>query len=215
MNIYIWTDTLSLSANLKSENLSDLQNAWWTDWISDGSYTWDSNGLKLPSVSDSSQNNKSVRIYYYTEDLTTNSKITIHATWFCDRTYSGNSYQYNSAMFIWLNPWTTWRWETWFWWWYNASNATWLNTGVILNNTVIWQSMSWNVWWNVDIEMVIDLKNKTAKYTTTSPVSQTTTSTLTDAQITTILTYKYITILACRAEKTVATGLYTASITIE
>lgn len=64
------------------------------------------------------------------------------------------------------------------------------------------------------MEVVFDFKNKTAKYTTTSPISQTTTATLTDAQIARAVAYKNICACVFRASKEVQASLYTVTVEI-
>ncbi len=214
-NAYIG-EYIGKSANLKWSSLAQLQADWWTWVYFGGTYTWDSNGLTLPSLSDSSQSNKRIIVYYYTEAITPNSKVTLHATGYCARTYSSSSYAYNSAMFIWLyNAYENADWSTWFGAGYNASSWTWLKSWIGLNGTILWTQMSGNVGGDVDMTIEMDLGAKTATYTTTSPINQSTTTSLTDTQITTILNYKYVAFDIFRADKSVTTSLYTVSFRIE
>ena len=215
-NAYIGK-VIEKSVDLRGKTLADLQALWWTWVYSNWTYTWDSNWLTLPSSSSSSAGDKHIIVYYYADGITSNSKIKLHATGYCARTYSNHSYMYNSAMFIWLyNSYDGDR-GTWFWGGYNASSAsaTWLIPWISLNASIIWTQMSWNVGGDVDMTVEIDFPNKTAKYTTTSPISQTTTSTLTDSQIETILAYKYVVFNVYKSDKSVVTSLYTTSFSIE
>ena len=210
---------ITLTADFRTQNLSDLQNAWWTNVESNSSiYTRDTNWLTIPSSSSNSEANKTAWVYYTFNDLSSNNIITIHATWYCARTYSAYNYQYNSAMFIWL--WGTGAindaYYVWLYWAYNSSsNQSWLKSGVNLNGSIVGTAMGDGVWWDVSMDVVINFKNKTVEYKTTTPINQTTTSTLTDAQIATAISNKNILVWIFRADYTVKAALYTASIKIE
>lgn len=213
-NIYIGEYRKTLTADLTTQSLADLQAAWWTGILQSHWYSLDSNWL-TPTGNTSA-------LYYYYWDLSTDSVIELEMTGYASRNYSTHDYQYNAYCALWLATSAVWYGTsaymaittTWIAWTYNASNPIWMKCWTIYQNTLIGNEVSWNTAGNVNMKFKLDLKNKKVEYTITSPVSATTTGTLTDSQVQTILWYKYIRIEAGKWDATAYSHVYTATLRI-
>ncbi len=190
MGVYLWTENIQISSNLINSSLAQLQSEWWT-WINvnTGTYSIGSNWLEWGWSS--SANNEYVCLYRDCQELGNNNTVELHLKWTATRNYSAHSYQYNCFVCCWLcdSRWDTasysiqWGYNT----WSNAHGYIGINMGGSLlgNTTTTFQ------WGNMDIAVKINLGTWEIEYTCISPISFTSTTTLSSAQLETVRGYKY------------------------
>lgn len=218
-NAYIW-EVIEISSDLRWATLAWLQAQWWTDiwYVSWRPYVLDSSWLYPQNNIANSRD----MLYRHIPELTSTSKIKIHCTGYTTRNYSSGSYQYCSYISLWVADITSsfvpsvWE-ANWLLFVYNASNP--INDKykcwIYCDQVMVWSAVSWATAGNVDLTAEIDLSTKKMKYTITSPVSATTTWTLTDAQLSSILWYKNVWAIVWCFDWSERPKLYTVDITVE
>lgn len=210
MNVYIWTDNpipVRISSDLRWATLAWLQAQWW-DWIAYrfNTYRLDSTGLRSSTTS-----NDVAYLYKNIPTLSSNNIITIKVTW---NVTKGSDYGANITTHI--TSTTTFpssysnslsgRFYAW--------NAAFNNRWIVYNDsTVIGTKPSADTWWDTTLITKINLSTWYVEYTLTSPISFSTSWTLTSAQLTNILTYKNVWVYSQRS--TSDATIYTVELTVE
>lgn len=156
---------------------------WWKQWASN--YSLSSNWLTNAWTS-----NNSYWVWYKLWDNIVPKKITLNWTWSITST---STYAWFWSLHYWVNEWFD-NYNSWnnlsanYKWWSldNGNFVVLSNYGAIVSDT--WYSWTWTFHW----KMIIDLKNKTVEYSTTSPRTYNKSATFTDAQIASMDWWKYL-----------------------
>jgi len=199
-----------------------LQAQWWTNISAANSgYTLNSSWLTPWTTNP----NNNVLLYKYLPELSENSIITLHMTGYATRTYSYDSYRYNTVFRIGL---------------FNNSDAS--DTYIIGNNsiggaysacwstqgqktgigyfsnwtlTVLWTAWAWNAAGNVNMTTKINLNTWLVEYTLASPQTHSTSATLNSTQLALVRSLKYIWVVIQPKDKSNTPTLYTVDLTVE
>lgn len=212
--IYIGQDLvrpswIHINSDLRWATLAWLQAQWWTGIIYRfNSYILDSNWL-----SPSWTNNDVAFIYKNIPQLDSNNKIEINLTGYLTNNSTNNAATgWAIASSVTTAPWIF---QTGIRWSYTTWPSPTLPQWIIYNDTWMATWPSTHGAWNLSIKMKINLSTGLVEYNLSSPVSFSTSYTLSSSQLQAMLTYKNIGAFI----QTHVTGntarIYTVSLTVE
>lgn len=215
MAIYMWredTTTYTYSYDFKWKTASQITSDWWTIGSKNSQgYVLNSNWLWNKATADTD----AWATYPMPIDLTEDNKITF-TLW----SYGGSTASEAWIIRCWLCNWTklSWTWSAWQTRIYNSAGSGTNSTAQVYNsscwNIISWTSSYWS--WTGFLTCVIDFPNNTITYNKTSPVSYSTTHTMTATEKNAILLYKtYFYVCATTYNTWVTNYIQTMSITIE
>ena len=204
MNIYVWTDTLSKSIDLRGKTLAQVQAEWFdiTSW--NGSYTLDSNWLHTVSSS-----NDTAQLYYHLPStLTSSNKLQLKQTWYTTRvetTYAGEwRMSFYNTYGDYISQWISWwydTWSAWFWTWIMVASS-------------LKEAWPKTTWWDFSMTLDIDFSTWKIDFVLTWAMSFTSTYTMNSTELNNALTYDYIQYNAMVYNSSWVSRIYTAEFTI-
>lgn len=199
---------LHLTSDLRWATLAWLQSQWWAGIAYRyNTYTLNSSWL-TPSKS---QRNDVAFLYVNYPDLSSNDIIKCKVTWTLTRltTASCCIWYMSSSLLTFPSAFSS---ELRCF--YISATEGVIHWIVYNDSTVIWTQPWATAWWNFDLTTEINLQTGFIEYKLTSPISFTTSGTLTNAQLGNVLTYKNIWVMAQIFNTQETATIHTVDLTI-